>query len=77
MSIGIPTYMPYLYVCLEKKLCTSSISIFPQVFFKFGFKSPMTLLVDGSGAVELVKNWPALSTGCPKPSYLRRACEWV
>ena len=51
--------MPYLYVCLEKKLCTSSISIFPQVFFKFGFKSPMTLLVDGSGAVELVKNWPA------------------
>ena len=52
--IGISRCLIFKFVCLEKK-----IGIFPQVFFKFGFKSPMTLLVDGSGAEELVKNWPA------------------
>ena len=53
--IGISRCLIFKFGCLEKK-----IGIFPQVFFKFGFKSPMTLLVDyGSGAVELVKNWPA------------------
>ena len=42
--IGISRCLIFKFVCLEKK-----IGIFPQVFFKFGFKSPMTLLVDGSG----------------------------
>ena len=71
--IGISRCLIFKFVCLEKK-----IGIFPQVFFKFGFKSPMTLLADGSGAEELVKNLACMIHRMTKISILfTTVCERV